>query len=57
MSNRIVQDRLMALHDDAQAIWYNGFLRKLFPTNPRSAIEPSLPSRNHTGRGHVEGRP
>ncbi|TPK79516.1 glutamine amidotransferase [Mesorhizobium sp. B2-3-14] len=25
------QDRLMSLHDAAQAAWFNGFLRKLFP--------------------------
>lgn len=25
------QDRLMALHDAAQAAWFNGFLEKLFP--------------------------
>jgi len=25
------QDRLMVLHDAAQAAWFNGFLRKLFP--------------------------
>ncbi|UCI16859.1 glutamine amidotransferase [Mesorhizobium sp. B2-1-8] len=28
---RAEQDRLMSLHDAAQAAWFDGFLRKLFP--------------------------
>lgn len=33
---RAEQDRLMALHDGAQGVWFNGFLQKLFPANPRN---------------------
>lgn len=31
VQGRDEQNRLMALHDDAQADWFNGFLSKLFP--------------------------
>ena len=32
--DRAEQDRLMALHDDAQAAWYAGFLARVFPPLP-----------------------
>ena len=35
--DRAEQDRLMALHDDAQADWYAGFLARVFPPLPSAA--------------------
>lgn len=47
VQSRSEQTRLMALHDDTQAEWFNGFLKKLFPADPG----------NDKGEGHGERRP